>query len=98
MNEYITLTIQFDNITNKFSSFSEVINDKLTVDSVEKIINNNPYTIVRWKDGTATIVKCQEGDVYNFEGGIARCFMKKACGNTGEYNKIFHKFCNKRYL
>lgn len=64
-----------------------------SVDSVKHIINNNPYTIVLWKDGTKTIVKCQEDDVYNYETGIAMCFMKKMCGNNGSFNEVFRKYC-----
>ena len=60
----------------------------------EKIIFNNPATIVLWKDGTKTVVKCQtkNGDVYDPEKGIALCFMKKALGNTSRaLNDILNK-------
>ncbi|MBR1703131.1 MAG: hypothetical protein IJ716_14485 [Lachnospiraceae bacterium] len=55
----------------------------------EKIIFNDPATIVIWKDGTKTIVKCQPGEVYDKEKGVALCFMKKALGNKGNFNNVF---------
>lgn len=42
-----------------------------------------------WKDGTKTIVRCQEGDEFDFEKGIALCYMKKAFDNRGCYNDVF---------
>jgi len=57
-----------------------------------KVIFNNPATIVLWKDGTKTTVKCGENDIYDPEKGLALCFMKKALGNTsGNLNKVLHK-------
>lgn len=46
-------------------------------------------TVVIWKDGTKTIVKCQEGEDFDFEKGIAMCFMKKAFNDRGCYNDMF---------
>jgi hypothetical protein len=59
---------------------------------ISKVIFNNPATIVIWADGTKTVVKCQEGDVYSKETGLALCIAKKALGNKGNFNDIFHKW------
>ena len=60
---------------------------------VKKVIFNDPATIVLWKDGTKTVVTCQEGDVFDPEKGLALCFMKKALGNTsGKLNRILQKY------
>lgn len=59
---------------------------------IVKVIFNNPATIVIWADGTKTVVKCQEGDVYSKETGLALCFAKKALGNKGGFNDVFHKW------
>ncbi len=58
---------------------------------IEKVIFNKPATIVFWADGTKTVVKCQDGDVYSPETGIAMCFMKKALGNQSNFNNTFKK-------
>lgn len=62
--------------------------------AIKKVIFNNPATIVLWKDGTKTVVKCGNGDVYDKEKGLALCFMKKALGNKvkGKYQKAFEKY------
>lgn len=54
----------------------------------EDIIINPPATIVKWDDGTKTVVKCQNGDVYDAEKGIALCFMKKMFNNKSSYNEV----------
>ena len=46
-------------------------------------------TVIVWKDGTKTVVKCQEGEDFDFEKGIAMCFMKKAFKDRGCYNDMF---------
>lgn len=56
-------------------------------------IFNDPATICYWNDGTKTIVKCQEGDTYSPEAGLALCYMKKILGNTSkDLNKELHKY------
>lgn len=60
--------------------------------SVEKVIFNNPATIVIWKDGTKTVVKCQNDEQFDPEKGLALCFMKKALGNKSNFNNVFKKW------
>lgn len=64
---------------------------------IKDVIFNNPATIVFWKDGTKTVVKCQtdKGDIYNPELGLAMCIIKKMCGNKGNYNDVFNKWLPK---
>lgn len=59
---------------------------------IKKVIYNNPATIVLWKDGTKTVVKCQENDTYDPEKGLAMCFAKKALDNKGHYMETFKKW------
>ena len=59
---------------------------------IKEVIFNNPATIVIWSDGTKTVVKCQEGDTYSEELGLAMCISKKYLGNKGNFNKIFKKW------
>ena len=52
-------------------------------------IFNDPATIVFWGDGTKTVVKCQDGDEFDPEKGLAMAIVKKAYGNKGSYcNKL----------
>ena len=59
---------------------------------IKDVIFNNPATIVLWKDGTKTVVKCQEGDTYSKELGLAMCIAKKYLGNKGNFNEEFKKW------
>lgn len=59
---------------------------------IEKVIFNDPATIVIWKDKTKTAVKCQEGDTYSPELGLAMCIAKKYLGNKGNFNEVFKKW------
>lgn len=69
----------------KFERKPEEIKMKIII-NIEKVIFNPPATIVIWKDGTKTVVKCAEGDEYNHSAGIALCVMKKVCGDSFHEN------------
>ena len=60
--------------------------------SIKKVIFNDPATVVIWSDGTKTVVKCQPGDVYSKELGLAMCISKKYLGNKGNFNEVFKKW------
>jgi len=60
---------------------------------IKKVIFHDPATIVLWEDGTKTVVKCQEGDTYSKEIGLAMCMLKKYMGNKGNFNNVFKKYC-----
>lgn len=59
---------------------------------IRKVIFNNPATVVIWDDDTKTVVKCQHGDTYSKEFGLAMCISKKVFGNTGKFNDIFKRW------
>ena len=59
---------------------------------IETVIFNDPATIVLWKDGTKTVSKCQNNDVFNKEHGLAMCIVRKVVGNR-RYNDFFEKWC-----
>ena len=60
---------------------------------IKNVKFDGPATIVFWTDGTKTVVKCQDGDDYSEEVGLAMCIVKKAFGNKSAYNDIFKKWC-----
>lgn len=64
-----------------------------TLPSIKNVYFNPPATVVLWDDGTKTVVKCQDGDTYSNETGLALCMAKKAMGNSSrQFNDIFHKW------
>lgn len=61
----------------------------LRIPEIKNVIFNDPATIVFWEDGTKTVVKCQDGDEFDPEKGLAMAIVKKAYGNKGNYcNKL----------
>lgn len=62
---------------------------------IKKVIFNDPATIVIWTDGTKTVVKCSENDIFDPEKGLAMAIVKKAAGNDNSFHKIFKKWLPK---
>lgn len=62
------------------------------IPQIEKVIFNGPATIVIWKDGTKTVVKCDENDIFDPEKGLAMAISKRALGNKGNYCDEFKKW------
>lgn len=65
---------------------------KIYLNTITKIVFNDPATIVFWRDGSKTIVKCNPEDKFDPEKGLAMARMKKMFGNNGFYNDIFRKW------
>ena len=87
--------INKNNSTTKHSALIPKCTPKPTnyLPEIKNVKFNGPATIVFWADGTKTVVKCQNGDNYSEEVGLAMCIVKKAFGNTSKYNDIFKKWC-----
>lgn len=58
---------------------------------IDRVLFNNPATIVFWADGTKTVVKVQNGEPYDPEKGLAMAISKKALGNDRGYYDEFQK-------
>lgn len=59
---------------------------------IKKVIFNNGATIVLWNDGGKTVAKCQEGDTFDPEKGLAMAISKRMFGNCGHYYEEFKKW------
>lgn len=62
-----------------------------TLPEIKKVIFNDPATIIIWADGTKTVVKCAEGDIYTKWAGFAFCVCKKIMGDS--FHKEFKHWC-----
>lgn len=56
---------------------------------IKDIQFNGPATIIMWMDGTKTVVKCKDGEVYDQEKAIAMAISRRALGEEG-YSSVFH--------
>ena len=58
---------------------------------INRVIFNDPATIVIWNDGSKTIVKASN-EPFDPEKGLAMAIAKKALGNKGNYYEVFKKY------
>lgn len=65
------------------------------IDTIDKVYFNNPATVIKWKNGTKTVVKCQKGDTYDAEKGFAMALIKGLFDNSSYFNTIFEKWLPK---
>lgn len=54
----------------------------------KRIIFNGPATIVFWKDGTKTVVKCADMEQYNRYNAFCAALAKKIFGTNSKVNRI----------
>ena len=81
----------WESIGNHYANVRKEYNKMFKMDKVKKVIFNPPATIVYWFDGTKTIVKVQDGEVFDKEKGFAMACAKKFFGNKGNYYDEFRK-------
>lgn len=69
-------------------------NTRVPTNPINRVIFNDPATIVFWKDGTKTVAKCQEGAEFDPEKGLAmaisRHYLCDICG-LERYDGIFKR-------
>ena len=64
----------------KFSASMEI---KVDIPGmIDRVIFNDPATIIYWKDGSKTVVKRSDDDVWDSEKGFCMAVIKKLYGNT----------------
>lgn len=49
---------------------------------IDRVIFNDPATIILWKDGSKTVVKRSYYDIWDYEKGFCMAIIKKLYGNT----------------
>lgn len=59
--------------------------------NVARIIFSPPATIVFWKDGTKTVVKCADGEPFSEYNGFAAALLKKVFGSNSAVKKIIQR-------
>ena len=53
-------------------------NNRVRIPEIKEVIFNKPATVVYWKDGTKTTVKCGNDETsFDREKAVAMCFLKK---------------------
>lgn len=68
----------------------------MDINDIKEVIFNNPATVVYWKDGSKTVVQCQDGEPFDPEKGLAMAISRKVFGNKWDYYHVFRKFLKKQ--
>jgi hypothetical protein len=63
--------------------------------AIKDVIFAPPVTIVYWSDGSKTVVKCSEKDVFDPEKGLAMAIAKRCGGNKGSYYREIQSWVEK---
>ena len=86
-NEYITVTSSSDFIT------VDTLGNLIPQSQLEPtyIKYSGRATIVFWNDGTKTIVKLMEGDLFDETYGFAMAYLKKVFGSNSKIKKMLKK-------
>lgn len=63
--------------------------------AIKDVIFAPPATIVYWSDGSKTVVKCSEKDVFDPEKGLAMAIAKRCGDNKGSYYKEIQNWVEK---
>ena len=80
------------------STMKNTNNKPIPSNPIKQVIFNGPATIVYWKDGCKTVVKCQEGAVNDPEKGLAMAVARHYfCDilRMSRYDGIFKKYLPK---
>ena len=63
------------------------------IPDIDRVIYNDPATIVYWKDGDKTVVKRSKDDQFSQTTGLALCVVKKIYGEK-EYRQLLKQWLN----
>lgn len=77
---YDALRYNYANMIDE--SFNQYEETEYLSGEIERVIYNDPATIVFWTDGRKTVVKKSEDDVWDPEKGLAMAIVKYFFGST----------------
>jgi hypothetical protein len=89
LSNYDAITVKYDDIS---SGLTSNIDNGIFIPGIEKVIFNDPATIVFWDDGSKTVVKTQNDETYDKEKGLSMAISKKMLGNNSKYYDTFKKW------
>ena len=73
---------------------------------INRVIFNGPATVIIWKNGDKTVVKCHDGDTYDRKIGFMYACTKRICelggfgkpfkGNTKPFDSWMNAWCGRK--
>lgn len=61
------------------------------ITNINRVIFNPPATVICWEDGSKTVVKCAEGQLFDRYAGFSAAVMKKLFGSTACAKEIMEQ-------
>lgn len=86
---------RYSNPRNKVQPSDKAYLREQALKMINRVIFNDPATIVYWADGSKTIVKCGPHDIFEPEKGLAMACMKKMFGNSGAFHSVLKEYLPK---
>ena len=77
--------LNYENYHNYYEELHALVKEQIKEKNKYEIVDvifNGPATIVFWRDGTKTVVKCTKGDTFSEDAGVALCIAKKMMGDS----------------
>lgn len=90
-NESIVINEFIDGFVNGITEHARHLENefyKNRIDLIDHVTFNGPATIIFFKDGTKTVLKCHDEDTYSIPTGFALALLKKILGGAA-----YHKLC-----
>lgn len=72
--------------------YNRAVKTTFYLPKIKNVLFNEPATIVMWENGDKTVVKCQDGDTFDPEKGLAMAITKYVMGNKGAYNNEINRW------
>jgi len=91
LSNYDAITVKYDDLSSGLTSNMDY---DIFIPGIEKVIFNDPATIVFWTDGSKTVVRTQNNEKYDKEKGLSMAISKKMLGNNSKYYDTFKKWIN----
>lgn len=88
--EHFTVKIRYGRA--EFTRYDLMTKTAKETSKIKNVIFNDPATIVFWSDGTKTVVKCGENDIYDPEKGLAMAVAKKYLGTNKSHSNYMDEF------
>ena len=88
--EHFTVKIRYGHA--EFTRYDLMTKTTKETSKIKNVIFNDPATIVFWSDGTKTVVKCGENDIYDPEKGLAMAVAKKYLGTNKSHSNYMDEF------
>lgn len=89
LDSYVSMNKSFAKYKKRVA---DAFSHRILIPGIQKVIFNDPATIILWDDGSKTVVKAHD-EPFDKEKGLAMAIAKKALGNRGRYFEVFKDYC-----